>query len=45
MQWTPRGVHPLLQLRTRTLDGTLADDFTRWRRERKAGLEDHAEAA
>ena len=45
MQWTPRGVHLLLQLRTRTLDGMLAGDFGRWRRERRAGPTDHAEAA
>jgi hypothetical protein len=45
MQWTPRGVHLLLQLRTRTLDGTLAGDFERWRRERRASPTDHAEAA
>jgi hypothetical protein len=45
MQWTPRGVHLLLQLRTRTLDATLADDFTRWRQERKAKPTNHARAA
>ena len=45
MQWTPRGVHLLLQLRTRTLDGTLGDVFARWRREREPGPNDHAEAA
>src|SRR3546814_5686620 len=27
MQWTPRGVHLLVQLRVRTLDDTLANDF------------------
>lgn len=31
MQWTPRGVHLLMQLRTRVLDGTLDSDFKRWR--------------
>src|SRR3546814_17402771 len=36
MQWTPRGVHLLVQLRVRTLDGTLANDCQRWRDERKA---------
>lgn len=36
MQWTPRGVHLLVQLWVRTLDGTLANDFQRWRDERKA---------
>ena len=36
MQWTPRGVHLLVQLRARTLDGTLANDFQRWRDARKA---------
>ena len=36
MQWTPRGVHLLVQLRVRTLDDTLANDFRRWRDERKA---------
>jgi hypothetical protein len=45
MQWTPRGVHPLLQLRTRALDDTLGDVFARWRQKRKAGLEVHTEAA
>lgn len=45
MQWTPRGVHLLLQLRTRTLDGTLADVFARWRQERERGSADHAQAA
>lgn len=36
MQWTPRGVHLLVQLRVRTLDGTLANDFQRWRDQRRA---------
>jgi len=27
MQWTPRGAHLLLQVRTRTLDGTLRSRF------------------
>lgn len=31
MQWTPRGVHLHIQLRTRVLDGTLGSDFKRWR--------------
>ena len=35
MQWTPRGVHLLIQLRTRVLDGTLNGDFQRWRNERR----------
>ncbi|UUP19995.1 hypothetical protein NTH_04510 (plasmid) [Nitratireductor thuwali] len=35
MQWTPRGVHLLMQLRTRVLDGTLDSDFKRWREERR----------
>ena len=30
MQWTPRGAHLLLQVRTRTLDGTLQPQFERW---------------
>ncbi len=30
MQWTPRGAHFLLQIRTRTLDGTLQPLFERW---------------
>jgi hypothetical protein len=30
MQWSKRGAHLLLQTRTRTLDGTLRDLFTRW---------------
>lgn len=45
MQWTPRGVHLLLQLRTRTLDGTLAEDFTRWRQNRKAKPTNYPRAA
>ena len=30
MRWSPRGAHPLLQLRTRVLNDSLADDFRRW---------------
>jgi hypothetical protein len=30
MRWTPRGVHLLLQVRTRLLNDELADDFHRW---------------
>jgi hypothetical protein len=30
MQWTERGAHPLLQMRTRALDGTLRPQFERW---------------
>ena len=30
MRWTPRGAHLLLQIRTRVLNGTLADDYRRW---------------
>jgi len=30
MQWTPRGAHLLLQIRTRALDGTLRPLFERW---------------
>jgi hypothetical protein len=30
MQWSKQGAHLLLQTRTRTLDGTLRDLFTRW---------------
>ena len=30
MQWTKRGAHLLLQIRTRTLDGTLRPLFERW---------------
>jgi hypothetical protein len=30
MQWTPRGAHLLLQMRTRALDGTLRPLFERW---------------
>ena len=36
MQWTPKGVHLLVQLRVPTLHGTLANDFQRWRDERRA---------
>lgn len=35
MQWTPRGVHLLMQLRTRVFDGTLHNDFKRWRETRQ----------
>lgn len=35
MQWTPRGIHLLMQLRTRVLDGTLDGDFQRWREQRR----------
>ena len=30
MQWTKLGAHRLVQVRTRTLDGTLRDTFTAW---------------
>ena len=30
MQWTPAGAHLLLQVRTRTLNGELADTFREW---------------
>jgi hypothetical protein len=30
MQWTKRGAHLLLQMRTRALDGTLRPQFERW---------------
>ena len=30
MQWSKKGAHRLLQTRTKTLDGTLRDLFTRW---------------
>jgi hypothetical protein len=30
MQWSKAGAHLLLQTRTKTLDGTLRDLFTRW---------------
>ena len=30
IQWTKRGAHLLLQIRTRTLDGTLRPLFERW---------------
>jgi hypothetical protein len=30
MQWSKQGAHLLLQTRTRTLNGTLRDLFTRW---------------
>ena len=45
MQWTPRGVHLLMQLRTRVLDGTLESDFQRWRKERQAPSAEMAVAA
>ena len=30
MQWSKKGAHLLLQTRTKTLDGTLCDLFSRW---------------
>jgi len=30
MRWSPRGAHRLLQIRTRILNDTLADDYRRW---------------
>jgi hypothetical protein len=30
MRWSPRGAHLLLQIRTRILNETLADDYRRW---------------
>jgi hypothetical protein len=30
MRWSPRGAHLLLQIRTRVLNDTLADDYLRW---------------
>ena len=30
MQWSSKGAHLLLQIRTRVLDGTLRATFTRW---------------
>ncbi|MCT9010584.1 hypothetical protein [Streptomyces rhizosphaerihabitans] len=30
MRWSPRGAHLLLQVRTRVINGDLADDFARW---------------
>jgi len=30
MRWSPRGAHLLLQIRTRVLNDTLADDYQRW---------------
>jgi hypothetical protein len=30
MPWSKQGAHRLLQTRTKTLDGTLRDLFTRW---------------
>lgn len=45
MQWTPRGVHLLIQLRTRVLDDTLDGDFQRWQNERRAPSAEMASAA
>ena len=45
MQWTPRGVHLLMQLRTRVLDGTLDNDFKRWRKQRQASPKETKMAA
>jgi len=30
MRWSLRGAHLLLQIRTRVLNDTLADDYRRW---------------
>ena len=30
MRWSPRGAHLLLQIRTRVLNDTLAEDYQRW---------------
>ena len=30
MQWSPRGAHLLLQIRTRVLNDTLTNDYQRW---------------
>ena len=30
MRWSPRGAHLLLQIRTRVLNDTLAEDYRRW---------------
>jgi hypothetical protein len=30
MRWQPETAHPLLQVRTRTLNGTLRETFQRW---------------
>ena len=30
MRWSPRGAHLLLQIRTRVLNDTLADDYRHW---------------
>ena len=30
MRWSPRGAHLLLQIRTRVLNDTLADDYRCW---------------
>ena len=30
MRWSPRGAHPLLQVRKRVLNDGLAGDFGRW---------------
>lgn len=45
MQWTPRGVHQLMRLRTRVLDGTLECDFQRWRKGREAPSSELASVA
>ena len=49
MRWSPRRAHMLVQLRTRALNDTLADDFRRWypgfTRKPKATPEDQSEAA
>jgi hypothetical protein len=33
MRWSPRGAHLLLQIRTRVLNDTLAEDYRRWYRD------------
>ncbi len=45
MRWTPRGVHLLLQIRTRVLNDDLRLTFERWYPGLKADLESTEGAA
>ena len=45
MQWSPKGAHLLLQLRTRVLNGELEQTFREWHPGRPAGTENLNKAA
>jgi hypothetical protein len=45
MRWTPRGVHLLLQIRTRVLNDALRPTFERWYPGLKPDIEPTQDAA